>query len=72
MKRIITVVEFCQLYLEINQQIQIRDFADDRIYWSGRVKDMPMPNEAIEFSARCQQISNYHSLNEPDGIALYI
>ena len=70
MKRIITVVEFCQLYLEINQQIQIRDFMDDRIYWSGRVKDIP--KGAIEFSARCQQISNYHSLNEPDGIALYI
>lgn len=70
MKRIITVIEFCKLYLEINQQIQIRDFTDERIYWSGRVKDIP--NEAIEFSARCQQISNYHSLNEPDGIALYI
>ena len=70
MKRIITVIEFCQLYLEINQQIQIRDFTDECIYWSGRVKDIP--KGAIEFSARCQQISNYHSLNEPDGIALYI
>ncbi len=70
MKRIITVLEFCEKYLEINQQIQIRDFADDRIYWSGRVKDIP--KGSIEFSARCQQISNYHALNESDGIALYI
>ena len=70
MKRIITVLEFCEKYLEINQQIQIRDFTDDRIYWSGRVKDIS--KGAIEFSARCQQISNYHSLNEPDGIVLYI
>ena len=70
MKRIITVLEFCEKYLEINQQIQIRDFTDERIYWSGRVKDIP--KGAIEFSARCQQISNYHALNEPDGIALYI
>lgn len=70
MKRIITVLEFCEQYLEINQQIQICDFTDDRIYWRGRVKDIP--KGAIEFSARCQKISNYHSLEESDGIAIYI
>ena len=74
MKRIITIKEFVEGFLEPLQQIKIVDFESDYVYYIGRVEGLSsfiLSNELL-WSARIQMISQYHGLTEPDGIEISI
>lgn len=74
MKRIITVREFVEGFLEPLQQIKIVDFESDHVYYTGRadILETYLGEQELLWSARIQMISQYHGLTEPDGIEISI
>ena len=79
MKRIITVAEFCEQFLEPTQTVWVLDFDTDYPYFVGRVSEMTgeqaefQTGDKMVFSARIQCIREHASItNYKNGIALYI
>ena len=74
MKRITTVQEFCDLYLEPSQIVWIIDFDSDYVYHVGRVEKLEteIEDKAI-LSARLECVREQLSLTKrKNGIGLYI
>lgn len=73
MKRIITIHEFCDLYLEPLQKVVISDYDSERIYFKGSVKALLIGiDEPLLLSARIQRIDAYYNHNQPLSIELQI
>ena len=71
MKRIITVKEFVDSFLEPLQPVRITDFESEHIYFNGKAEQI-QNTDNIVYSARLQCVQQYHGLTEPDGIELFI
>lgn len=71
MKRIITVKEFADSFLEPLQPVRITDFESEHVYFTGRAEQI-QNTDSIVYSARLQCVQQYHGLTEPDGIELFI
>ena len=72
MRKIITVVEYLLDFLEVNQWVQIIDYDSELVYRTCQVKDILNDPLYEHLNRRIKLITNYHSLDHPDGIALFI
>lgn len=67
----LTVKEFAESFLTFSQQVRISELTSEYVYFEGRAGVIKHSDDVV-YSARIQGISNYHSLDTPDGIEIYI
>ena len=70
-KLVITIKEFAESFLTVSQQVKISDLTSEHVYFEGRA-DVIKNSDDVVYSARILGVSNYHSLDTPDGIEIYI
>ena len=67
MRTRITVREFCEKYLELNQDITVTDYDDEHVYFQGKVKDV-ITEPTTAFNVTVKRVSPRFELKQKTSI----